>query len=53
MGWPQITMIVLLTLSFGITLAKHGEPRSDHNAAAALVGLAIHIGLLYAGGFFS
>ena len=52
MGWPQITMIVLIALGVGISLAKHGEPRGNHSFGASLFSAALSVGLLYAGGFF-
>lgn len=53
MNWPQITMIVLLALGVGISMAKHGESRPPYNGTVAIVAAAINAGLLYAGGFFS
>ena len=54
MGWPQITYIVLVAMSLGLTMAKHGQPRTDnHNAWTSLLALAIVMPLLYFGGFFS
>lgn len=52
MGWPQITLIVLMALSLGVTLANHGKPREPYSFGIALVSTAIFWGLLYAGGFF-
>lgn len=52
MGWPQITLIVLLALSGGMSLAKDGRPRYPYSFGWWLVSAAITVGLLYAGGFF-
>lgn len=52
MGWPQITMIALMSVSIGINLVKHGERRPDYNVWHALMGTSISCWLLYAGGFF-
>ena len=52
MRWPQIAVIVLYALSLGITLAKHGEPQSPYNFWTSLLGVAIAVGLLIAGGLF-
>jgi hypothetical protein len=53
MGWPQITMVVLMALGLGISLAKHGEPREPYSFGTALLGTALAAGLLWAGGFFA
>ncbi len=53
MNWPQITMIVLLTLGVGIALAKNGEDRPPYSAWAAIIGATIQAAVLYAGGFFA
>lgn len=53
MEWPQITMIVLLGLGVGIGLAKDGEPRDPHSFVKDIVGCAITVWLLIAGGFFN
>lgn len=53
MGWPQITLIVLLALGTGLHLAKHGQPKNDtYSFWWALFGDAVIVGLLIAGGFF-
>jgi hypothetical protein len=53
MGWPQITMIVLLALGVGIALAKNGQSKGNYSFGWAIIGAGINVGLLYAGGFFS
>lgn len=53
MGWPQITMIVLLAASGGVALAKHGQPRDPISFPWWCFSAAIWGALLYAGGFFS
>ncbi len=52
MGWPQITWIALMALSFGIAASRHGESQGKHNAFTSLVAIAINATLLYYGGFF-
>lgn len=52
LGWPQIIYMLLVALSFGVTVAKHGEPRDPHNCLTQLIGIAIVLPLLYWGGFF-
>ncbi|MBB5985984.1 hypothetical protein [Sphingobium lignivorans] len=52
MNWPQITAIVLIALSLGIQLAKHGQPREPYSFPAATGAAVIWIVLLGAGGFW-
>ncbi|MBN3132660.1 transglycosylase SLT domain-containing protein [Pectobacterium brasiliense] len=54
MNWPQITWIALVSLGLGMTLMKHGEPRTDkHSVWWALFGALATAWLLWCGGFFS
>ncbi|MBH2976839.1 transglycosylase SLT domain-containing protein [Serratia marcescens] len=54
MQWPQITWVVLVVLSLGVTLAKHGEPRTGkHSFWWQIFGIAATGWLLWCGGFFS
>ena len=53
-GVWQIVMIVLICLGVGISIAKHGEQRTDkYNAWSTLISAAIEITVLALGGFFS
>lgn len=52
MGWPQITLLVLMAMSLGMALAKDGEPKGNWSFGWSCVSTAISAGLLYAGGFF-
>ena len=53
MGWPQFTYLVLVLLSLGIELERHGKPKTGrHSFPTHLVGVAIGITLLWFGGFF-
>jgi hypothetical protein len=53
MHTPQILLIMLFTLDAGITLAHHGKPKEGkHNIVMTLIGTAIHVAILYWGGFF-
>lgn len=49
---PQIIYLILITLSLGMTMAKHGEPRENHNFWHSLIATVIGLWLLIAGGFF-
>jgi hypothetical protein len=50
---PQIILLVILCLSNGISLAKHGEPREDNYSFwVTLTSTVITLSLLYWGGFF-
>lgn len=51
-GYPQATFVILLLLSNGISMAKHGQPRGNYDAVSALIGTALSLSLLYWGGFF-
>lgn len=52
--WPQYTIIAMSAVSFGITLAKLGQPKTDkYDLIDLLVGPAIIYTLLYYGGFFA
>jgi hypothetical protein len=53
MGIPQIIIICLFCMSFGIVLAKNGEPRDSYNAGISFLSLMMELGLLYWGGFFN
>ena len=51
---PQIIYIVLMGISLGVALIKHGEPREhNYHFGLSLLGALISVGLLYWGGFFS
>ncbi|KFK92742.1 MULTISPECIES: transglycosylase SLT domain-containing protein [unclassified Serratia (in: enterobacteria)] len=54
MNWPQITWIVAVTLGLGMSIAKHGEPRTGKFSFWwQLFGAAVTAWLLWSGGFFS
>lgn len=52
MEWPQITYLVLLGVSGGINIIKHGTPREDYDFGSWVFGCCIILPLLYFGGFF-
>lgn len=50
---PQIILLLIFVLNFGMVFAKHGEPRTGKkNAWDLLVHYIIILTLLYWGGFF-
>lgn len=51
-AWPQLIYLALCLFSFGVTVAKHGEP-TKYNAGGQLVALLIILPILYWGGFFN
>jgi hypothetical protein len=52
--WPQITYLVLAVLGIGISLAKHGEPKTgEHNFLTTVLAFALICWILYEGGFFN
>jgi len=54
MDTPQILIICLWVLGFGIEAAKHGERETGtHCVWTQLSAIAIKWGILYLGGFFS
>ena len=52
MGAPEIILICLYALSFGINLAKHGQTFKYH-AGYSFFNVFIVFGLLIWGGFFN
>lgn len=53
MIWPQITVIVLMSIRVAVNIALHGKPRPEYNLWHSLINAAILTGLLYAGGFWA
>ena len=54
MNWWIIAYLGLITLSLGVILARHGQPRTgNYHFGSALASAAITIFLLYMGGAFS
>lgn len=53
MHWPQITYLVLLSLSLGISMSEHDKPRKgkENFPLRAVMG-AFVVWLLFKGGFF-
>ncbi len=47
-----IITLVLVGISFGIVLVKHGKPHEDYNIWTWLIAVAIQTFLMYMGGFF-
>lgn len=53
MSAPQITLIALWAVGFGLAAAKHGQPETGkHTALAPLIGIGITAGILWWGGFW-
>lgn len=53
-GIPEIIMLMIHAVCWGIALVKHGEPEEGkHNIFNSMIGSAIALGLMYWGGFFS
>ena len=50
--WPQIVMLLLTAMSFGIVLSKHGKPRDNYNIFYYLCDSSLALWLLYEGGFW-
>lgn len=52
-GIPQAVLIALLILNLGTAIAKDGEDKGKYSAGATFFDIAITLGILYWGGFFS
>lgn len=52
MGWPQITMIVLLAISLFQAIMKLDRPQGGLNFISTVLGIAFNVFLLIYGGFF-
>lgn len=51
--WPQYTLLALVLIGVGVSMARYGEPKRDtYGIYEAFIGPSILLGLLYAGGFF-
>ncbi len=52
-GWPQVTMMIIMGANVGISLAKHGEPREgNYNFIITMISALLEYWILKAGGFF-
>ena len=52
--WPQITYLILVFLGTGISIERHGRPKTGHeNCGLTILSVVIVMFLLYQGGFFS
>ena len=52
MGWPQITLLVLIGLNLGVGITNHGKPRGNYNALYTIIDAVFLAIILTAGGFF-
>ena len=52
LGWPQIIYLLLVALSLGVSIAKHGQVRDPYNVMDSIIATTIVLPLLYWGGFF-
>lgn len=53
MGIPQILMIILFSMSIGMSAVEHGKPKTGNNSVwSSVIGVAIEVALLWWGGFF-
>ena len=52
MDYPQITLIVLWAIGFGVVASKNGQPRGVYSIWGQLIGLAVNVAILYWGGFW-
>lgn len=52
MMFCRIVFTVWLTLSLGISMAKHGEPSGRYNFWTYLISAVLQVLLLWGGGFY-
>lgn len=52
MGIPQIILLALYSISFGIALANNGEQGPEVSARRTFIGILIEMTILYYGGFW-
>ncbi len=52
MAWPQITLIILITINVTIALVQHGQSKGNFNFFFASIDAALLVWILNAGGFF-
>jgi len=52
MSAPQVILLVLITLGWGMAGANHGKPRDNWHVGWATVSFLILVGLLWWGGFW-
>jgi hypothetical protein len=50
---PQIIYLCLALLGLGISMAKHGQSKSNYHFGVDLISSLLVLGLLYWGGFFN
>ncbi len=48
----QIIYLTIFFLGLLISAFKHGKPRPNYNIWVQLIAVAIHLTILYCGGFF-
>jgi uncharacterized lipoprotein YehR (DUF1307 family) len=54
MSAPQVVMLVLWAMSFGVAACRDGEPRTgNYSLIATGISILISYALLYWGGFFA
>lgn len=52
--WPQITILALIAIGVGSSLADFGKPKTGTNGwTELLIAPAITLTILYCGGFFT
>lgn len=54
MIWPHILYFILVGIGLGLSLTKHGEPKTgEHNFFVDIFSYALGFTILYFGGFFN
>ena len=52
MHWPQVIMIIFLTVGVVHTMSEHGRP-STQNGWTSLIGTLIYVFIMWKGGFWN
>lgn len=53
LGMPQIIILVIYAINLILTAILHGKPREGkNNVLSTIIGIAINMWILSAGGFF-
>ncbi len=51
-NWPQIVMIVWMTVALVVSAILHGKPKGTWDVFSSSAGMAFLWFVLYSGGFF-
>jgi len=52
MNGAQVTLLIIWALGFGLTVAKHGQPKGNYSVWESMIAIAISSAILWWGGFW-